>query len=147
MLDTKKWETINIEETRKRKGQNVVKSTLNRNQKIFVELMTDDNYYKNEELAELCGVDVRTIYRWKKNPDITEEINRLADASLGQFINQANRKLIDVIQEGSEHAQLKAIDMLYKSLGKYKDQTDINITSENKTVDEKKASLLSRLKG
>lgn len=123
-----------------------MKATLNESQKKFVDLMTDENFYKNEELAELCGVDVRTIYRWKKNPAITEEINKLADASLGQYINRANTKLIEVIEEGSEHARLKAIDILYKSLGKYKESQDITI-KEPKSLEDKKASLLARLKG
>lgn len=108
--------------------------------------MTDDYLYTNEELAEACGVDVRTVYRWKKNNNITEEINRLADASLGQYIHSANRRLIDVIEEGTEAGQLKAIEMLYKSLGKYKEQSEVTI-NETKTVDEKKAGLLKRLKG
>lgn len=109
--------------------------------------MTDDKVYTNEELAEICGVDVRTIYRWKKNEKITKEINRLADASLGQYINSANRTLIDVIENGSEHAQLKAIDMLYKSLGKYKEQTEVTVKDESKSLEEKRNTLLSRLKG
>jgi hypothetical protein len=109
-------------------------------------MMVDDVIYTNEALAEACNVDVRTIYRWKRNSDITSEINKLADATLGQYINQANMKLIDVIGNGSEHAQLKAIDMLYKSLGKYKEQSEVTIT-ETKTIDERKASLLSRLRG
>lgn len=124
-----------------------MKQTLNASQKKFVELMVDDRIYTNEQLAEKCGVDVRTIYRWKRNANITAEINKLADATLGQFINQANIKLIDVINNGSEHGSLKAIEMLYKSLGKYKETADINIKAETKTLEEKKATLLSRLKG
>jgi Helix-turn-helix of insertion element transposase len=124
-----------------------MKRTLNERQKKFVELMVDDNVYTNEQLAELCGVDVRTIYRWKRNPDITAEINKLADANLGQFIHQANRKLIDVIENGSEHAKLKAIDMLFKALGKYKEQSEITVNEGNKSIEEKKASLIARLTG
>ena len=55
-------------------------------------------------------------------------------------------KLLEVIQNGSENGQLKAIEMLYKSLGKYKEHTEVTVT-ETRTVDERKASLLSRLKG
>jgi Helix-turn-helix of insertion element transposase len=147
MLDSKNSETYYIEETRKRKVENVMKRTLNTAQKKFVELMVDDVVYTNEQLAEACEVDVRTIYRWKRNSDITAEINKLADASLGQYIHAANKKLIEVIADGSEHAQLKAIDMLYKSLGKYKEQTDITVHEGNKSVEEKRAGLLQRLKG
>jgi DNA-binding transcriptional MerR regulator len=136
-----------IVETRQKEGGNVMERTLNARQKIFVDLMTDDKIYTNEEMAEICGVDVRTIYRWKKNENITREINKLADASLGQYINSANKKLIEVIENGSEHAQLKAIDMLYKSLGKYKEQSEVTINEGNKSIEEKKATLLSRLKG
>lgn len=124
-----------------------MQQTLNASQKLFVDLMLDDNVYTNEALAEACGVDVRTIYRWKRNEAITKEINKQADAKLGQFINQANMKLIEVITEGTEHAQLKAIDMLYKSLGKYKEQSEVTINEGTKSVDERKASLLSRLRG
>lgn len=119
-----------------------MKVALNKQQKTFVDLMTDDLIYTNEELAKLCDVDVRTVYRWRRNENITREINKLADATLGQYINQANRKLIDVIEEGSEHSQLKAIDMLYKSLGKYKDSTEVTIT-ETKTLDERKSALFA----
>lgn len=120
--------------------------SLNSNQKKFVELITDEYIYTNEDLSEMIGVDVRTIYRWKHNQSITDEINKQADASLGQYIYKANRTLTEVIENGTEAGQLKAIEMLYKSMGKYKEQTDVNIT-ETKTVDEKKASLLTRLKG
>ena len=123
-----------------------MKRTLNTQQKLFVEYMVDDTMYTNEQLAALCDVDVRTIYRWKRNPEITAEINKLADASIGQYIHQANRKLIDIIQNGSEHGQLKAMDMLLKYTGKYKEATDVTITTETKTVEEKKASLLERLR-
>lgn len=123
-----------------------MQSTLNTGQKKFVELMVDDIIYTNEQLAEYCEVDVRTIYRWKRNSDITSEINKLADASLGQYINRANRTLLDVIEDGSESGKLKAIEMLYKSLGKYKETSEVTI-KETKTLDEKKATLLSRLKG
>ncbi|MDF2010215.1 phBC6A51 family helix-turn-helix protein [Priestia megaterium] len=122
-----------------------MESTLNTKQKKFVELMVDDNLYTNEQLAEQCGVDVRTVYRWKRNSTITKEINKLADANLGQYINQANMKLIEVITEGSEHGQLKAIDMLYKSLGKYKEQSEVTI-NEGKSLDETRALLLAELK-
>jgi hypothetical protein len=145
MLDSKNGNTYIIEETRKGTVLNVMKQTLNAAQKKFVELMVDDNFYTNEELASMCEVDVRTIYRWRRNNNITKEINKLADASLGQYIHSANKKLIEVIEEGSEHAQLKAIEMLYKSLGKYKDQTELTVNTSDKSVDEKKASLLSRL--
>ena len=124
-----------------------MKHTLNERQKIFVDLMTDDKFYTNEEMAEICGVDVRTIYRWRKHEGITKEINRLADASLGQYINSANKTLIELIETGSENAKTKAIDMLFKALGKYKDQSEVTINEGNKSVDEKKATLLSRLKG
>lgn len=122
-----------------------MQSTLNAAQKLFVELMVDDNLYTNEQLSDYCKVDVRTIYRWKRNPEITAEINKMADAALGQFINQANIKLIDVISNGSEHAQLKAIDMLYKSLGKYKEQSEVTITEGSVSLADKKAALLGRL--
>lgn len=123
-----------------------MESTLNTKQKLFVDLMVDDNIYTNEQLAEQCEVDVRTIYRWKRNNNITKEINKLADANLGQYINQANMKLIEVIATGSENGQLKAIDMLYKSLGKYKEQSEVTI-NEGTSLEEKKAYLLSKLKG
>lgn len=124
-----------------------MESVLNTSQKKYVELMVDDVLYTNEQLAEQCEVDVRTIYRWKRNATISAEINRLADASLGQYINQANRTLIEVIEGGSENAQLKAIEMLYKSLGKFKEHSEVTITEGNKSVEEKKAGLLARLKG
>ena len=124
-----------------------MKSGLNIHQKKFIELMVDDNVYTNEELARLCDVDVRTIYRWKRNDKITKEINLLADANLGQYIHQANKKLIQVINEGTEHAQLKAIDMLYKSLGKYKEQTELTVKEDTRTLEEKRNSLLNRLRG
>lgn len=122
-----------------------MESTLNTAQKLFVEMLVDDNVYTNEELATATGVDVRTIYRWKRNPTITAEVNKLADATLGQYIHQANRKLINVIEEGSEHGSLKAIEMLYKYGGKYKEQTELTINTDTKTFAEKKASLYERL--
>lgn len=124
-----------------------MKRTLNEGQKLFVQLMTDDIIYTNEQLAEQCGVDVRTIYRWKRSDNITKEINAIADASLGQHINRANRTLLDVMENGTEHAQLKAIDMYYKALGKYKEQSEVTINTGGESVQEKKAALMARLTG
>ncbi|CDQ21685.1 phBC6A51 family helix-turn-helix protein [Halobacillus karajensis] len=124
-----------------------MKRTLNETQKKYVELMLDDNFYTNEQLAELVGVDVRSIYRYKQNPTITEEINKKADSTLGQLVPEANRKMADLMRDGSENAQLKVLDMLYKATGKYKDQSEITVNEGTKSPEERKASLLSKLKG
>lgn len=123
-----------------------MESTLNTAQKKYVDMVLDEYIYTNEEIAEACGVDVRTVYRWKQHEGITKEINKRADASFGQYIPRANRTLIEVIEDGSESGKLKAIEMLYKMQGKYKEQSEVTIT-ESKTVEERKASILSRLRG
>lgn len=59
---------------------------VNSNQKLFVYSEVDNKFYgytiyTNKQMAEMCGVDERTIYRWKHN----ETINRAIREKLNDY--------------------------------------------------------------
>ncbi|MFD9628652.1 phBC6A51 family helix-turn-helix protein [Peribacillus muralis] len=105
-----------------------MKRTLNVAQKKFVDLVVDDNLYTNEQLAEQCGVDVRTVYRWKRDEDVGAEVERLADAGLKININRAYGVLQDILfnPDTPDKDRIKALDLYLKTQGKLKDKTEVD---------------------
>jgi predicted DNA-binding transcriptional regulator YafY len=118
-------------------------NTLNAAQNKFVDLMTEDNLYTNEQLAALCDVDVRTVYRWKKNEAIAQEIERNADVNLKVHINRAYGVLTDILfsPEANENIKLKALDLFLKTQGKLKDRSESEIELKVKDADQAAADL------
>lgn len=116
---------------------------LNAAQKKFVELMTEDRIYTNEEMADLCGVDVRTVYRWKKNEKITKEIEAQADINLKSRIGHAYGVLTEILfsEESEDKHKLKALEIFLKTQGKMKDTAEVKNEITVKDADQAAAEL------
>lgn len=116
---------------------------LNESQKKFVELMTEDYIYTNEELAEKCEVDVRTIYRWKKNDSVVAEIERNADINLKSQLNRAYGVLTGILfsEEVEDKSKLKALEIFLKTQGKMKDTSEVKNEVTIKDADSASAEL------
>lgn len=115
---------------------------LNESQKKFVELMSSDQMMTNEAAAIACGVDVRTIYRWKKDERVIREIEQNADINLKSRIGQAYGVLTEILfsEETEDKHKLKALEIYLKTQGKMKDtaevKTEISVASPDQAASE-----------
>ena len=98
-------------------------------QKAMVALLDGKN---NEEAANIAGVEVRTIYRWKKEPAFRREIAisvaiLQSDALLTLGINekQAIETIITTAKNGvSEPVRLRAAVLLLELLNSYRERAE-----------------------
>ena len=116
---------------------------LNEAQKKFVELMSADQIITNEAAAIACSVDVRTIYRWKKNDRIIREIEKNADINLKSRIGQAYGVLTEILfsEDTEDKHKLKALEIYLKTQGKMKDTAEVKTEISVSTPDQAAADL------
>lgn len=100
-------------------------------QNKFVELMLEDRYYTNAEMARILDCDERTIYKMRRHPGIADEIEKRADTSLKTRLSHAYGVLGDILfsADTSDNAKLKALQLYLQTQGKLKDkgETDVNV--------------------
>lgn len=111
---------------------------LSSKQRMYVNLEVDNKYhgyalYTNELMAKMCGVDVRTIYRWKHNETIKRVI--MEEANYYKRINN-NIKIepftIDRIRFYLGEDVSEISDSINELLKEYIDiQTLLNTKQEN----------------
>jgi hypothetical protein len=120
-----------------------MKDTLTTLQKEYVELMLDDKFYTNKQMADLLGCDERTIYKMKANEKVIKEIERQADTRLTADISKAYGVLTEIIfnPETPEHARLKALDLYLKTQGKLKDKSETDVTVKATSIEQAEAEL------
>lgn len=74
------------------------------------------------KIAEELGVNDRTIYRWKKEPEFIAYTNELAERAMDAFLSEAYKMIRDISTKGkSDSARLKALELLLKNRGKLTD--------------------------
>lgn len=107
-----------------------------------IELLAMKGYNKmtNQDIADEVGVNVQTIYAWKKDPSFVEELNRQVEFMNKAFLNEALSQLQKLITNGtvSDANRIKSIELFLKTQGLLKQTSDTKITikEEEKTVDE-----------
>lgn len=74
------------------------------------------------EIAEVAGVSVKTLERWRKFPDFQNELRRRALETMGEALPQVLKTLTGKALEGNN----KSIELFLKALGILKGEYDIN---------------------
>lgn len=92
-----------------------------------------------EEIANMVGVDKRTIYRWKKDKKWAEMFNELCRQDMDEFLAEANKHLKKSIRSNS----VKGLELYYKMQGMLIDRKEVTkdmsleiTTIEGKTNDQ-----------
>lgn len=121
--------------TRERKKNN----RLDANQRKACELlvMRDINGLSNDQIAEECGVNRSTLYRWKQKPEFNDYLNELTEEFQRSFLSDAYAELRKIMIYGKSHEKLKAIELMLKNQGRLKDvkettakvETELNVQS------------------
>lgn len=124
--------------------ENFTKVGLSATQKKACEMlvMKDINKMTNDEIAEACGVDRSTFYRWKQKKEFNDYLNSLADEFQRSFLSDAFAELRKIMMYGKPHEKLKAVELILKNQGKLKETTELNANVKNEVnVDDFLAQL------
>lgn len=79
---------------------------LTEKQLMAVELMTSGLGMKYKDIAEAVGVNVRTLWDWRNNPEFThfqEEIKRRNDARWAAVVDAARESALRLVQADNSH--------------------------------------------
>lgn len=126
-MEKKDRDRVVKEATLSRKGQ------LDATQKKVAEEMA----YKGmtgkteEEIAMENNINRTTIWRWKAMSAFNEEVNRIVKEFQKSHLADVNNILLQILQNGSEKSQLKAIELYYRNQGLFKDNLQV---TENKEI-------------
>lgn len=114
--------------------ENFTKLGLSATQKKACELlvMKDINKMTNDQIAEECGVNRTTLYRWKQDKSFNDYLNSLADEFQRSFLSDAFGELRKIMAYGKPHERLKAIELILKNQGKLKDVSEVDAKIDNK---------------
>lgn len=128
------------------------KNSLSAQQRRCAEILAFNDEYKMTiaQIAEELGVNERTIYRWKKDPDFIAYTNELAERAMDSFLSDAYKMIRDISTRGrSDSARLKALELLLKNRGKLTDvqkaEVDIKDQRSNEAIQEDIARLRAEL--
>lgn len=102
----------------------------------------------NEDIANIIGVNASTIYEWKKIPEFNEELNKQGREYNSTMVIDAFQHLRAILNNPgtSDTSKLKAIELIMKSSGDFRETRDINISSDESNWDERKKKMQDRLK-
>jgi AcrR family transcriptional regulator len=116
------------------------KNKLTLNQRRCAEILATNDLHNMTvaQIADEIGVDPRTIYRWKKDPEFVAYQNAIAEQAMEDFLAETYSKLKQLLREGkSEKTQLEAIKLVLQNRGKLKDSHEHTHTvKETKSLDE-----------
>lgn len=109
---------------------------INKKQKIALELLTSGEGLTFREISERAGVNEKTLWRWRNEPEYAEfqeELKRLNDVRWHAAEDAARAGAIKLCKEGNQ----KMIQFVLQNVGYNPTQkveaditTDINITIE-----------------
>lgn len=109
---------------------------LNTKQRKAIELLTSGEGLTLKEVAEQAGVNEKTLWRWRNEPEYAlfqEELKRINDERWKAAVDAARQSAIRLCKEGNQ----KMVEFVLKNEGYNPTQkveadisTDINITIE-----------------
>lgn len=110
------------------------------------DLRTGRNKQTNEDIAKIVGINPSTIYEWKKIPEFNEELRKQGREYHSTMVIDAFQHLHAILNNPgtSDTSKLKAIELIMKSSGDFRETRDINISTDDKTWDERREELEKR---
>ena len=105
-------------------------------QLLAIDLLSvpDKGGMKFDEIAEKCGISVRQLHRWRKNPEFKQAIVQVT-------MENAKAILPDVVKAHEKQAtrgNVKAIELFYKVMGLLIERQEVeqNVTHKGQTNDD-----------
>ncbi len=99
-------------------------------------VMKDVTGKTNEEIAESLGINLGTLYRWRKNKMFNERLSQEAEELQRSYLADTYvelRKIINSSKSSPAH-KIKAIEIMLKNQGRLKEvqetKVDVNVQSD-----------------
>jgi|SRR5690606_4706914 len=109
-----------------------LKQRLKPKQRLAAELIAENDFIPKgekkkslEEIGKEVGVDPRTLYNWRQNPDFTRYLALICDNKLDNYRSLADSQLIKLIRgefTNNGTPSIKALDLYYKLSGRMQDR-------------------------
>lgn len=104
-------------------------------QKLLAELMVEEPELTNVEYAETIGIDIKTLYKWKKTEEFDEYFRSLCKEKFKDLEQLALKKLKENVNNGYQKAIEYVLDYMgYKATEKIEadidGSLDINVNIE-----------------
>lgn len=125
------------------------KDQLTLGQRRAAEIFATNDIHKMtiEQIAEEVGVTPRTIYRWKQDPALVEYQNQIAEQVMEDFLAETYNELRKLVRSGrSDHAKLKAVEIVLKNHGKLTDVQKVEAKVEDSRSNEAILTEIEQLK-
>lgn len=93
---------------------------LSERQELFIELIADpENRMTMQQIANELEVGVRTLYRWKQQPEVQKKLLQKAKEQTLNLLPLANQTAQEILadQKSSATAKAKIISLVYQSAG------------------------------
>lgn len=91
---------------------------LSERQELFIELIADpENRMTMQQIANELEVGVRTLYRWKQQPEVQKKLLQKAKEQTLNLLPLANQTAQEILadQKSSATAKAKIISLVYQS--------------------------------
>lgn len=97
-------------------------------QKKCIELlvMKDVEKKTNNQIAQECGIDRATLYRWKNKPEFNDALIQRAEEFNRSFLPDTYGTLRTIMMYGTDAHRLKAIELMLKNQGRLKEVQEQN---------------------
>ncbi|MGG3561667.1 phBC6A51 family helix-turn-helix protein [Neobacillus rhizosphaerae] len=116
------------------------KNPLTLSQRRCAEILATNDIHKMTiaQIASEIGVDPRTIYRWKKDPEFIAYQNSIAEQAMEDFLSEAYNMLKQLLREGrSEKTKLEAIKLVLQNRGKLTEkQEHVHEIKQQQTLED-----------
>ncbi|MBP1905511.1 hypothetical protein J2Z32_002141 [Paenibacillus turicensis] len=60
---------------------------------LAIELLTTSPTENLEDIAKACGVDRRTLFRWRERKDFTRELNKVQQRKINEYIRRGKARI------------------------------------------------------
>lgn len=90
--------------------------TLNKKQRLALELLTSGEGMSYKEIAATVGVDVKQLWRWRNEPDFSlfqEELKRINDERWLATVDAARKAAQKLVENGNQ----KMVEFVLKNEG------------------------------
>src|SRR5699024_5058158 len=100
------------------------------------------------QISEEVGVNQRTLYNWRQNPDFTRYVGAVSDGELSNYRSLADSQLIRLIAgefTNNGTPAIKALELFYKLEGRLVDRSVVMRDDEHSNPQISRAELSEEL--
>lgn len=115
-------------------GKTRKKTTKQQDEAIKLIIQKDINGMTDGKISDKVGINRSTLYDWKKKAYFNDKLLEQAEEFQRAFLSEGYNVMRQLLENGKESTQVKILDILFKTQGKYKQVSEQKITIEEKSM-------------